>query len=271
MVFAEEGGFAAAGRRLALSQAAVHAQVRRLGEQLGLELYRRRGRSLELTEQGRETLAFARELLDRCAAFLGARAESRAPRLALGEGALLYVVSDALRRAIEHDGRVDLRVAGAQAALRLVRDGEVDLAVVASANAPGEGLESVAICESSSVVVVPRRHPLAKRASATMADLARQPLVAAPEGGRQRASLEALAAAAGVRLEVVVAVQGWPATLHLVRLGAGIAVVNDVCRVPRGLVAVPLEAGPQVTYWLARRQSAPVAAAQALWARLATG
>ncbi len=267
VVFAEEGGFAAAARRLALSQAAVHAQVRRLAEDLELELYRRRGRGLELTDDGRETLAFARELLDRCAAFRRERGQHRAPRLALGEGALLYVVAEPLRHAIAAERGVELRVANAPTATRLLLDSEVDLAIVASSNAPtDERLESKAIRHSESVVVMPGRHALARRKSLRIRDLEERPLVAGPEGGRQRVALEALAAAVGVRLNVAVAVPGWPATLHLVRLGAGIAVVNDVCRLPRGLVGVPLEGGPQVTYWLVRRRSAT--AADALWERL---
>ena len=83
VVFAEHLNFTRAAEALHLSQPALHVQVKKLAEQLGVTLYERRGRGLALTPDGRRVLAFGRELLARCERFsddLRGAPPSRAPR-----------------------------------------------------------------------------------------------------------------------------------------------------------------------------------------------
>ena len=58
----EEGGLAAAAKRLGVSHPTVSEQLRKLEEQLGLRLFERRGRRLELTENGRVVYGFAEQI-----------------------------------------------------------------------------------------------------------------------------------------------------------------------------------------------------------------
>jgi DNA-binding transcriptional LysR family regulator len=60
---AREGTFAAAGKEVGLTQAAVSAQMLRLEAELGFKLFDRKGRSARLNEKGRQTLLQAQELL----------------------------------------------------------------------------------------------------------------------------------------------------------------------------------------------------------------
>ena len=62
VVFAEQLNFTRAATLLHVSQPALHTRIRKLGEQLGVPLYRRVGRQLALTDAGREVVRFAREL-----------------------------------------------------------------------------------------------------------------------------------------------------------------------------------------------------------------
>lgn len=59
---AREGGLAKAGAILRLSPQAISGQVRRLEEQLGDKLFEKRGRSLVLTEFGRQNYRLAEEI-----------------------------------------------------------------------------------------------------------------------------------------------------------------------------------------------------------------
>ncbi len=68
---AREGGLAAASRRLHLSQPTISTQLRQLEERLGVRLFDRSGRRLQLTEAGKLALRYAddifglgRELVD---------------------------------------------------------------------------------------------------------------------------------------------------------------------------------------------------------------
>ncbi|WGI24337.1 LysR family transcriptional regulator [Halomonas alkaliantarctica] len=60
---AQEGTFAAAGSKIGLTQAAVSAQMKRLEEALGIQLFERKGRAAILTLRGQETLKQAHALL----------------------------------------------------------------------------------------------------------------------------------------------------------------------------------------------------------------
>ena len=63
-VAAETDNFSAAARRLHLSQPAVSQQIRSLEQCLSIQLFRRSGRGVTLTDAGQTLLPMARELLD---------------------------------------------------------------------------------------------------------------------------------------------------------------------------------------------------------------
>ncbi len=69
IAFAEKKSFTHAAKQLHLSQPALFAQIQKLEEQLGVSVYRRKGRSLEITDEGERVLGFARELRQRVLGF----------------------------------------------------------------------------------------------------------------------------------------------------------------------------------------------------------
>lgn len=62
VIFAERLNFTSTARVLGLSQPAVYSRIRSLTEAVGSPLYRRAGRSLELTNVGARVARFARTL-----------------------------------------------------------------------------------------------------------------------------------------------------------------------------------------------------------------
>jgi DNA-binding transcriptional LysR family regulator len=88
---AREGTFSAAGDKIGLTQAAVSAQMQRLEAELGFALFDRTGRSAQLNDAGRHTLAQAEELV-RLYGNLGADAAAHAPDArVIGIGAIASV------------------------------------------------------------------------------------------------------------------------------------------------------------------------------------
>ncbi len=63
LVVSETQGFSAAAHVLNLTQSAVSLQIKRLEEQLGVSLFDRTSRSVELTEEGGAFLAYARQIV----------------------------------------------------------------------------------------------------------------------------------------------------------------------------------------------------------------
>jgi LysR family transcriptional regulator, low CO2-responsive transcriptional regulator len=268
LTFAEQLNFTRAAKLLHLSQPALHVQIAQLSAALGVLLYVRRGRSLELTREGTNLLAFAREARERSREFLAnVRGESSANPVVLcaGEGTYLYLLGDAVR-AFSKRRAATLRLltrdrAGTASA---VVSGEAHMGV-ASIEDPPDGVAVAPLCDVDQVLVVPRAHPLARKRGVGLADLEGLALVVPPVGRPHRAMISRALQAAGVSWTVAAEANGWGLLLHFAALGIGAAVVNGFCRIPSGLVARPLRGLPSVRYSLLTRRGAhPSGAAEAL-------
>ncbi len=265
VVFAERLNFTHAARDLHISQPALHVQIKKLTEAVGRPLYRRTGRALTLTAEGRRLAAHGREVDERgrqvLAELRGEAAAAGPVVLASGQGAFLYLLGGAIRRFLRQGGGLRLLTLPGPDAIEAVRDARAHLAVVAT-DAPPPDLDATRLREVGQRVVLPAAHRLARRRSIRAADLAGESIVTAPAGSPHRAMLTQLLRAARVDWTVAVEAAGWELMLHFARLGLGIAVVNDFCPVPPGMAAVPLTGAPTITYHLLARR-APHAVATA--------
>jgi len=97
-VVAREGGVARASERLHLTPQTISGQLSMLAEQLGVELFSRAGRNLELTEIGRLVLSYADEIFS-----LGGELEEAIQQQPGGRPRLFRVgVVDVLPKSIAH-------------------------------------------------------------------------------------------------------------------------------------------------------------------------
>lgn len=71
---------------------------------------------------------------------------------------------------------------------------------------------------------------------------------AGAEGRPQRLAIESLLRTQRAAPVVGAVARGWELAIKLVELGAGVAIVNACCRLPRGLVARPVRELPRVRY-----------------------
>lgn len=257
--FAEDTNMSHAAKRLHLTQPAVHGHLRKLGEALGVPLYRRVGRALALTAEGLEVAAFARDHVERERALVArVRGESRAEPvvLAAGPGAIRYVVGDALP-AFQRSAkvRIEVRALEAAPAVLAVRSGEAHVGVGVLLSRP-EDLSCARLVSVDQALVLPRTHPLAKKRSVRLSDLAKQPLVLPPEGRPQQQALTAALRERGIEPVVGAVGRGWEVTIKLVELGLGLGVVNAFCELPRTLVMRPLPELPAVPYYVFTRHDA---------------
>lgn len=254
VAFAEELNFTRAAARLHLSQPALYVQVHKLAETLGVELYERRGRTLVLTRHGIGALAFARELRERTDAFvsnLGRPAPSSVV-LAAGEGTVLYVLSGALRElSARRDVRLRVLTRDRDGIVAALETGEAHLGVAPLEVVP-ERLEATPLRKVGMKVVLSSGHPLSRKRRLRLADLAGQRLILPPPDRPHRQLVARTLASAGIPWELAVEASGWEVMLAFARLGVGLAIVNDICRVPRGAVARPLREFPGLRYCVAQ-------------------
>ncbi|WP_437817233.1 LysR family transcriptional regulator [Sorangium sp. So ce1078] len=266
VVFTEHLNFTRAARALHVSQPALHAQIGKLGEALGVTLYQRRGQRLELTADGKRVAAFGREVGERTRSFLDVlrNGESREPVvLCAGEGSYLYLLGEGIRaftaRAV---APLRLLTRDREATLDAVVTGEAHLGVAPLEGAP-DGLAAERLTEVEQVLVVPEAHPLARKRRIQLRDLEGARLVVPGPSRPHRALLAQALLSAGVRWEPAVEANGWELMLHFVRLGVGIAVVNACCRLPRGLVARPLPELPRKVFYVVHRRGVELQGAPA--------
>jgi DNA-binding transcriptional LysR family regulator len=234
---AEEGGFTAAARRLHVVQSAVSGTVRALEHELGARLFLRTTHRVTLTPAGRAFLSFARTAL-------GAAEEARAA-VALAQEELSGEVTVGVMQGLyaglapglaafhrEHPGvAVRLRQAPADAIPRDLRDGTVDLAVVALDAARLRGLATRALAQEEMVLVTAAAEARLPERTVTLAEAVALPLVDFPLGWAIRTSVDRALRSAAVERTTAFEVNDVLGATDLVRHGLG------VCILPASLAA----------------------------------
>lgn len=174
---AEELHFTRAAGRLHMAQQPLSAAIRRLESELGVDLFRRTTRHVELTDAGRALLEPARTAL-RAAddALAAARAAGRGVagdlRFGLSSGARYGLEPLFVTLAEQHPAlHLDFRHDSAGPLIDAVRDGQLDIAVTFGAVIP-DGLGHQRLKDEPVVVAVAATHALADRQTIALADLA---------------------------------------------------------------------------------------------------
>jgi DNA-binding transcriptional LysR family regulator len=221
-----------AARQLAVAQPALSHQVRALETDLGVALFRRRGRGIDLTDAGRA-------LVDVCSDVF-ARLEEAERELgeleAGGRGSVdiaadttsgIYVVPAALGafHRTYPAVNVTLHVENRGGVVRRLGERSCDLAVMA--NPPAElGVDVEPFLLDGLVVVAPPEHHLAPAVSVPLARLAEERLLVREPGSGTRAATEQLFARSRLNLEVAMELGSSGAIKQAVAAGLGIAVIS---------------------------------------------
>ncbi|MBV9321682.1 MAG: LysR family transcriptional regulator, partial [Mycobacterium sp.] len=166
---ARRGSITRAAEALYVSQPSVSQQLRLLEEELGVELFQREGRGLELTDAGRLVLRHAQAVFDQVRAMedsLGDLASGEAGNihLAAGLGSGGYVLAPLIGRYHrEHPGVFfHLEVLEAKALQESVSHGRVDAGVTLGINLSRD-LVATTLYNDELLTVIPRDHPLSGR------------------------------------------------------------------------------------------------------------
>lgn len=135
----EEGGVLSASRKLNTVQSNVTARIKRLEEELGVELFYRKGRGLELAPAGRVLLNYSRQLLqleaNACAAVRQVGEQSGELRLGTMETFAALHLPAALKALRQTHPGIDLRIYTETSAALIdqVLDHKLDCAFVGGA------------------------------------------------------------------------------------------------------------------------------------------
>jgi DNA-binding transcriptional LysR family regulator len=247
---ADELHFGRAAARLHMAQPPLSQLLRRLEGELGLVLFHRNRRRVELSEAGATLLPAARATVaaaDGLATLAADVADGRAGSLTIGfvgsaaAGALPVLVR--LLRAEAPDVRITLREltsARQQAALRY---GTIDAGLLREPPAASD-LSSTVLEHEPLLAALPAGHPLCRRARLSVADLADEPWVLFPrdEGPAFHARIDGLCRAAGFAPRVEQEATYMATIANLVAAGLGVSLVPAAMRdtAPSGLELRPV-------------------------------
>jgi DNA-binding transcriptional LysR family regulator len=226
-----------AAEQLNVSQPAVSRQIQLLESELGVLLFERVRKRMQLTGAGRMFLGRARRVLREAEASAKAiREKFGRERTVLRIGFIAMLMDDlvvpSVNRFLRRMEGVDVKLVDLypRPMLRMLREDEIDVALTAEpVEGEAPGVVGVSVWQHRIAVVLPERHRLAKRASVRMTELRRETWITLSErtvSVRHRA-LEDMFAVAGFEPESVVEVDSWQTLLAAVATGQGVTMLPD--------------------------------------------
>ncbi|NPD14718.1 LysR family transcriptional regulator [Xinfangfangia sp. D13-10-4-6] len=281
---AETGSVTGAARSLSISQSSVTEAIRALEDDLGVGLFDRHGRGLEITQKGQAFLRHARQILTDVSTARSAfrdEAEAATGRLSLGVTSLVagYVLSDILSRYRRAWPGIELSVIedSTEYLQHLLIGGELDVAVLVTSSVKDRMALHVETLQVSPYRLwMPLGHPLADQETIALEELAGQPLIQLMVDEIEE-STRKMTNSLPVKPKVAFRTRSVEAVRSLVATGAGLALLPSLVYRPWSLegdrIATRDVSGdlPSVQVGLAWRRGAPLSQPARNFVRSAQG
>jgi DNA-binding transcriptional LysR family regulator len=234
-----------AAEELYLSQSTVSIQVKKLEEELGIELLEQLGKKIYLTQAGVSLLSYASRIFT-----LATEAEFtiqelkgiRSGRLVIGASTTpgIYFLPAIIGsfQTIYPNLEVSLEISNTHTVQEQLLLNQLDLGVVGEEMAMDSQLEIEPLFEDELVLIVSIGHPLAKRETVSLQELLQQRLILRERGSSTREVLEEKVRARGSHLTVAMQLKSVEAIKQAVAANLGVSVVSNL--------AVGLEVGAGV-------------------------
>lgn len=222
-----------AAAKLFTSQPGVSKQIRELEDELGVEIFVRRGKRLvALTEPGREVVravervlleaenlrSVAREYTERDAGTLTVATTHTQARYALPR-----VVSEFKRR--YPDVHLVLQQGNPAQLAEMTARGDADIAIATETLAEHKGLLALPAYQWSHCLVVPPGHPLLRQAPLTLEALAKHPIVTYDPAFSGRGHIDEAFAARSIEPDIVLSAIDADVIKVYVEVGLGVGIV----------------------------------------------
>ena len=260
MAIAEEQSFTRAAQRCFVVQSALSRQIKSLESELGVRLFARTSRKVEVTPAGEAFVKQARLCLQAAErAKASAAAAHGEIRGSLTIGVIPTVtavdvaaVLGAFRRSYPEVG-VHVRTGGSDEFLRRIAAGQLDVGLLGLAEGvTPQGVQTRKLSRERLVAVLSKGHRFAGRRRLRLEDLADEPFVDFPEGSSGREQSDLAFERARLRREVSLEVNTADLLTGLVRQGLGVALVApSVAREAPGCACIPVSDGPVRVEYLA--------------------
>lgn len=255
LAVADLGSFRAASEALHLSQSALSRRVDKLEQALGVQLFERTTRKVELTTIGRGFVPRARNVLNELEnALIGfhdlSHRLSGEVTIACVPSAVAYFLPEVIRQYHQQYPGIRIRVIdeSSLAILSAVARGDADFGLTYIGTQDSD-VTFLPLLEERFIVALRVGHPLAERMTLTWEDLAGFDYISLAQGSGNRFLIDQALASHAVRPRWFCEVKHVPALVSLVEAGLGIGVVPKLAMPPEGhptLITRPL-ANPSIS------------------------
>jgi LysR family transcriptional regulator, cys regulon transcriptional activator len=225
-----------AAEALFTSQPGISKQIRQLEDELGLTVFVRQGKRLaSLTPAGQMVVATARRALREIANLKRVADEFRGEdsgtlAIATTHTQARYVLPRILREFTTRYPKVKvvLHQGNPTQVAEQTAKGDVDIGIATEALAEFHELVTLTCYTWNRVVIVPRRHPLAKMGPLTLDSLAKFPIVTYDFSFTGRSAMNAAFAAKGLQPNVVLTALDSDVIKTYVELGMGVGIIAQM-------------------------------------------
>jgi LysR family cys regulon transcriptional activator len=257
----------AAAEKLFTSQPGISKQLKLLEEELGMQLFTRKGKSLgRVTTAGEQVIERARMIMSEVDNIRSLAADfyheqEGSMSIATTHTQARYVLPEIIRQFRERYPRVTLNLhqGTSEQISDMVVANEIDFAIATGAHALFSDLLLVPSYHWDRKIIVPKAHKLASLdRKLTLADLAEYPLVTYVFSFGGQSSLKQAFADAGLEPDVVFTARDADVIKTYVRMGLGVGIVASMaedCEDQKDLAAIDA-AGlfPRSTTWIGFRK-----------------
>ena len=251
---------------LYLAQSGVSKHIKELEDELGVELFIRKGkRLLGLTEPGKELLVVAERMLHdaqniRRLADQFAQRDAGKLELATTHTQARYILPKVVAQFRQEFPKVHLAMqqASPREIVRMLNEGEADIGIATEAVSRDPGLVAFPFHQWRHAVVVPKEHALTKLDSVSLADLAEYPLITYQAEYTGRTRIDSAFTRAGLSPDIVMSAVDADVIKTYVELGLGVGIVASVAVDPErdhGLAVIAINDLFEInTTWIAVRR-----------------
>jgi len=256
----------AAAERLYTSQPGISKQLKLLEQELGVQLFTRKGKSLAaITPAGRDVIARARRIMREAenirnlASDLSGEQEGTLS-IATTHTQARHVLPDVIKEFRERYPKINLELhqGTSEQLAELVAANRVDFAIATGSRQLFPGLVLLPCFRWDRIILVPNGHPLTDVKQLTLPVLAGYPLVTYVFGTTGESSLKKAFAEQGLEPNVVFTARDADIIKTYVRMGMGVGIVAPMayeCQDQKDLTALSAEGlFPRVTTWLGFRR-----------------
>ncbi|HET7832664.1 MAG TPA: CysB family HTH-type transcriptional regulator [Gallionella sp.] len=224
------------GNALFTSQSGVSKHIKDLEDELGVELFVRKGkRLLGLTDPGRELLGIVeRILLDanniKNLVEQYSRRDEGQLTVAATHTQARYSLPQVITAFKREFPKVHLKLhqGGPNEIVSMLLNGEADIGVATEALSDVDKLDSFPYYTWHHAVIVPKGHPLTMAETLTLKDIAEYPIVTYHEGLTGRARIDQSFASAGITPNIVMSALDADVIKTYVELGMGIGIIASM-------------------------------------------